>query len=450
MTSGRAVKAIAAGTVAMTWNSDARNSAVMVRHQGSEGLFYAVYGHTRPTVTVGASVTAGQTVGTLLAYGSPTHLHFGINTSSSTSFISGSFGWGTVPSWANPSDSGWVNAIPYLARVRATLPIDAPTGLSASVSSGRVDFSWLAASGANCRVQVSTNYAAFSTTSGFDSSSSPNWSVPVNAATAAGLSAYTWTSGSAGSYSGPQPGTTYYWTVRQNTSAQGASAYSQPRSFTMPSTIAQPALSLSTTSLTRSVSQYSTPTSSSFTVRNSGGGMLSYSISSSSAWMSVSPSYGTSTGESDSISVNFNTSSYSPQTLYGSLTVNGGSAGSQTISVQVTITGSTTTSDDHGNYTWNASTLYRWSSYGGNIEQAYDTDMFRITVNSAGTVTFYTTGSTDTTGTLYDANGYQLLYNDDANGSYNFYLSAYLSPGTYYLGVRGYSSRTGSYVVYSN
>lgn len=58
------------------------------------------------------------------------------------------------------------------------------------------------------------------------------------------------------------------------------------------------------------------------------------------------------------------------------------------------------------------------------------------------------TGSTDTFGTLYDANGAVLASNDDSNGSLNFGLSARVAPGLYLLEVRGYSSSiSGSYGV---
>jgi len=69
-------------------------------------------------------------------------------------------------------------------------------------------------------------------------------------------------------------------------------------------TIGSPALSVSTSSL----SFGSSSTTKTFTVRNSGSGTLSYAISDNKPWLSVSPTSGSSTGESDTISVTVNRS----------------------------------------------------------------------------------------------------------------------------------------------
>jgi hypothetical protein len=154
------------------------------------------------------------------------------------------------------------------------------------------------------------------------------------------------------------------------------------------------------------------------------------------------------------LNVNFNTSGYSAQTLNGTITINGGSAGSQTISVRVTITGTPpVSSDDHGNFTWNATTLNRYRSLAGNLERGGDEDMFKITVSSSSTVSFYSTGSSsvDTKAYLLNSSGAQIGYGDDENGNAQFLITRYLSPGTYYLKVMGYySSTTGAYRVYAN
>jgi hypothetical protein len=423
---GKPVYAIADGYVDTSvtgWGGSSYNQ-VLIRHtDDNRNVYYSGYLHMTNIITRTGSpfVRAGTVIGNVGRTGpgiTNDHLHFAVY-----DMVNGK-----------------------LTSRNATIEprITAPTGLGQYTGTGRVNFSWLGAAGANSRIQVSTGISGFTEANGWTSSPSASSTVPVNAATSAGSSSYTWISGSNGSYAAPQSGQTYYWSVRQNTAARGASVYSQPRSFIMPG-LALPVISLSTSSILASASRNSNPTSSSFTIRNSGRGTLSYSISSNASWMRVSPSTGTSTGGTNYVTVNYSTSSYSPQTLYGTLSVSGGSAGTQTISVQVTIAGA----DDHGNYTWNASNLNRNSRLLASIEQAGDIDMFRITVTSAGNVTVFSTGTLDTTGTLLNANGNQLYYNDDYTDR-NFYMRRYLVPGTYYLAVRGYGNSKGNYTVYYN
>jgi hypothetical protein len=218
--------------------------------------------------------------------------------------------------------------------------------------------------------------------------------------------------------------------------------------YTRPNTT--PAMTLSASSVSLPVTQYGTLPPWAFTIRNSGTGTLSYSASDDASWMSVSPSSGTSTGETDTLNVNFNTSGYSAGTLNGTITVNGGSAGSRTISVRVTITAAPTTTDDHGNTISNATTISRYSNLAGNLERGGDEDMFRIVVSSSNTVSFYTTGNVDTVGHLLNSSGQMIDSNDDTGGI-NFRITRMLSPGTYFLRVRAFgSSGTGAYRVYVN
>jgi len=68
-----------------------------------------------------------------------------------------------------------------------------------------------------------------------------------------------------------------------------------------------------------------------------------------------------------------------------------------------------------------------------------DNDFYRFTVETAGRLNARTTGNTDTFGHLYNGQGQQIAYNDDAAGSLNFNIGYDLTPGTYYLRVRHYS-----------
>ena len=69
-----------------------------------------------------------------------------------------------------------------------------------------------------------------------------------------------------------------------------------------------------------------------------------------------------------------------------------------------------------------------------------DTDFFRVRVSDSGRLTAYTTSDFDTYGIIYDSSGDQLASNDDAGSGRNFQFSTRVSPGTYYIQVRGYSS----------
>ena len=80
---------------------------------------------------------------------------------------------------------------------------------------------------------------------------------------------------------------------------------------------------------------------------------------------------------------------------------------------------------------------------------AGDVDYFRVAIDAPGTLEAYTTGRTDTLGRLEDADGSELSRNDDGGAGTNFRISEDVTPGTYYVRVAGYSSRTaGDYTLH--
>lgn len=104
--------------------------------------------------------------------------------------------------------------------------------------------------------------------------------------------------------------------------------------------------------------------------------------------------------------------------------------------------------DDHGDTEVTATPItlagVGITAFGAMLD-AGDTDVFRLDVGVAGGLSAFTEGSTDTYGTLYDANGTVLDQNDDTDGL-QFAVTADVQPGTYFLFVRGYStSIAGSY-----
>lgn len=104
--------------------------------------------------------------------------------------------------------------------------------------------------------------------------------------------------------------------------------------------------------------------------------------------------------------------------------------------------------DDHGNTPATATAVDADSTTAGVIDYAGDEDYFQVVLNSAASLTAYTTGTTDTYGYLLDASGNTLALDDDSGVDYNFSLSQSLAAGTYYLRVRHYSSTgTGAYTL---
>ncbi|HTF34174.1 MAG TPA: VCBS repeat-containing protein [Myxococcota bacterium] len=104
-----------------------------------------------------------------------------------------------------------------------------------------------------------------------------------------------------------------------------------------------PGIALSTTGLSATTQAGSNPQSGSFLIQSSGGGALSYSITTDKSWVSVSPASGSSTSSSgaNTITVNFSTAGLAPGTYTATITVSGNGL-MQTIPVSVTVASATT------------------------------------------------------------------------------------------------------------
>lgn len=114
---GTSVYAIAAGTVVRVVASAVPEQlVVIVQHSGSRGLFLCVYGHISPTrgLVVGTRISVGSQLGVVVQAGSPSHLHFGINTTASAA-AAATMAWGRSGS-TDPRTLGWVDPVPYLLR----------------------------------------------------------------------------------------------------------------------------------------------------------------------------------------------------------------------------------------------------------------------------------------------------------------------------------------------
>ena len=104
--------------------------------------------------------------------------------------------------------------------------------------------------------------------------------------------------------------------------------------------------------------------------------------------------------------------------------------------------------DDHGDTLSEATQVALGSSTAGSL-LAGDIDYFRVTVSSLGTLVAYTTGSTDTYGSIGDDSGSVLAEDDESGERSNFLVFTSVDAGTYYIEVRGYSSSTtGNYTLH--
>jgi hypothetical protein len=99
-----------------------------------------------------------------------------------------------------------------------------------------------------------------------------------------------------------------------------------------------PVLAVSPTQISASAAQGQTPAAGSFTIRNTGGGTLAWSVSESVAWLAVSPASGSATTETDGVVVSYNTTGLAAGTYSGSIGVSAAGLASQTVAVTLTIT----------------------------------------------------------------------------------------------------------------
>jgi hypothetical protein len=106
--------------------------------------------------------------------------------------------------------------------------------------------------------------------------------------------------------------------------------------------------------------------------------------------------------------------------------------------------------DDYGDTAADATLIT--SGAAGSIEEAYDTDWFKLDLTTDKVYTFDLFGSssnslTDPVLTLYDAAGNTLAHSDNANGGLDSQISDFTptTNGTFFLEARAYNDLTGSY-----
>jgi Tfp pilus tip-associated adhesin PilY1 len=101
-------------------------------------------------------------------------------------------------------------------------------------------------------------------------------------------------------------------------------------------------------------------------------------------------------------------------------------------------------SDDHGSDPSSATLVTCNSSVGGNLETAGNEDYFAIDLSGDGNFTVYTTGTTDTVGTLMDSSPAILTQDNNSGTGDNFLIQRNLVKGKYYVGVSHNDSLAGT------
>ena len=107
--------------------------------------------------------------------------------------------------------------------------------------------------------------------------------------------------------------------------------------------------------------------------------------------------------------------------------------------------------DDHGDSRSEATAIQLNQTVSGDLEREGDIDYFRFAITKQGTLTTFTTGNTDTFGTLRNSQGNFIVSNDDSGQRENFSIKRSLTPGTYYILIsHALSQGTGTYSLRVN
>lgn len=106
---------------------------------------------------------------------------------------------------------------------------------------------------------------------------------------------------------------------------------------------------------------------------------------------------------------------------------------------------------DHPDTRGAATNVATESSTDGELDWSNDLDYYRIEIATSGELKVETTGTTDTKGALLAENGNVLAEDDDSGPRSNFRIEHDVSPGTYFVEVRGFDAdETGTYTLVVN
>lgn len=151
------------------------------------------------------------------------------------------------------------------------------------------------------------------------------------------------------------------YTAMISVTAPGASG--TPRAIPVTLVVSSPLLfELSTNYLRARVAYGHSPPSQSFTLRNAGGGASAYSIVSDAGWLAADPGTGSSSGESDTITVRFDSASLAPGEHVATLRILSASAEASALSVTLRVRPPAGDLDGDG-----VSSLFLWSRSTGRL-----------------------------------------------------------------------------------
>ena len=194
-------------------------------------------------------------------------------------------------------------------------------------------------------------------------------------------------------------------------SATGVSSMTVPVTFTV---TAVPTISLNPTSLTYTAAQGGTNPASQTVALTNAGGVVSWTVSDSASWMSVSPASGSS---SSTLTATVDTTGLAAGTYNGTITVSTTGSSSKTLAATLTVSAPTTSSVT---LTWDPNTdgdLAGYKVYRATTSGAYGAALGTV---PAGTVTYQATGlSANTTYffviTAYDDAGNESPFSNEVS-----------------------------------
>lgn len=94
--------------------------------------------------------------------------------------------------------------------------------------------------------------------------------------------------------------------------------------------------------------------------------------------------------------------------------------------------------DDYGNFMENAAEININESISGKIDYGRDIDFFKFNIDAPMLIEAFSSGITDTYGTIYNSDGQAIIENDDDGEMKNFDMTVQVDPGIYYISVRNY------------
>ena len=213
------------------------------------------------------------------------------------------------------------------------------------------------------------------------------------------------------------------YTAVISVTATGATAKTIPVTLTLTASTTSATIGLSPTTLAFAGTVGGTnPAAQPFTIANSGGGTLSWTLSSNAAWLHLNIGSGTTTTESDTVYSSVTTSGMAAGTYNGIITVTASGASNSPRQISVSLTLSSTTANNAAALTWDAnsdSDVAGYKVYQGTASGTYAAPIATLTT---ATTTYTATGLlTGTTYffviTAYDTAGNESAYSAEVSKS---------------------------------